>query len=168
MEEFSNDGADMQESFKYNEKIKKDYDECGYSKEVKDLIMKIFSLRLNKKYIVKLINTTILKIRQISKDVLERATKTFQEIYTNIVDGNETIVAKLSADFYAIIPFRYGKQSVFNLNFTFITLAPTLNTVDALREKLPILESLHALRCTLDVLTVRFQICILVAKTVLI
>ena len=103
---------------KYSKKLRKDYKACVYPKPIKDLVMLIFSMRANRKYISKEINTKLLSIRRISKKDLKKGFETITEIYKILAGPSSSSpeaaiqAEKLTKDFYHVIPFNTGKYAL--------------------------------------------------------
>lgn len=155
----------MENEFKYADKIKVDYEKCDLEVPVKNLIMEIFSLKNNRKRIHKSLsnNPNSLAIRRITKGNLKKAVEIFNDIYdlvSNYPNDARTPprIEKLSKDLCEIIPFRYSIHQHSYNPYYFILKGSVLNDIGKLKQTIPILESLYALRVILNVLTVFFII----------
>ena len=110
------------EEEKYSEKIRKDYRACVYPKPIKDLVMLIFSMRANRKYISREINTKLFSIRRISKRDVRKISEIITEIYGILSGPNRSSpeaaiqVAKLTKDYYHVIPFNTGNLSSYGIS----------------------------------------------------
>lgn len=116
LEELSPERSGDEDQEKYVEKLRKDYRACAYPKPIKDLVMLIFSMRANRKYISREVNTKLLSIRRISKRDIKKISEILTEIYEILTGPKQSTpeaalqVAKLSKDFYHVIPFNNGNE----------------------------------------------------------